>query len=110
VIRNAVIHVAGEQPILADLFDTPANTDVGLLCTNVRTVDGKRPVFVDAKDSVFYVPYLHIRFVEIMAGAGAEGLPAIDGPAGRGAEEPAVSEIEAELELDEDFLRRIRDV
>lgn len=107
MIRNAVIHVAGEQPILADLFDTPGNRDVGLLCTNVRTVDGKRPVFVDAKDSVFFFPYLHIRFVEIMASAAA---PAIEGPDGPGAPEPAVPEIEAELELDEDFLRRIRDV
>ena len=106
VIKNAVIHVAGEQPILADLFDTPGNTDVGLLCTNVRTVDGKRPVFVDHTDSVFFFPYLHIRFVEILANAG--GLPALDAPA-----EPGASELpgpEVDLELDEDFLRRIREV
>ena len=28
VIRNACIHLNGEQPLLADLFDLPASSDV----------------------------------------------------------------------------------
>ena len=34
-------------------------------CTNMRTLDGKRPVFIDDINAVFFFPYLHVRFVEI---------------------------------------------
>ena len=46
----------------------PAAADVGLVCTNVRMLDGKRPIFIDHVDSTFFFPYLHIRFLEIPAG------------------------------------------
>jgi hypothetical protein len=95
-------------------------------------LDGKKPVFVDHSGSVFVFPYQTIRFLELMAAsvagleAGGELLvpvaPAEDGggPANAGngtngasgtngtAAEPA--EADADLELDEDFLRRIREV
>ena len=111
MIRNVVIHINNEQPLLADLYDMPATADISLVCTNVRMLDGKKPIFVDHSSSTFVFPYLHIRFIEILAGA-ATGLP--DQPA----EEPSAAvdvpvpadEAEADLELDEDFLRRIRDV
>ncbi len=119
MIRNAVIHIHNEQPLLADLYEQPKPLDQGLVCTNVRTLDGKRPIFVDRSDSVFFFPYLHIRFVEVMAGTA--GLPTIEAPAGTGAqpganghvataEDAADPDAESELELDEDFLRRIREV
>lgn len=101
-IRNAVIHMSNEQPLLADLFDVPAPSDLGLLCTNLRTLAGKRPVFADDVRSTFFFPYQHIRFVEILPPAGPALLEA---PAGSQGEEP-----EADLEIDEDFLKRIRDV
>lgn len=102
MIRNAVVHILNEQPLVVDLFEAPTPTDVGLLCTNVRTLAGKRPVFIDRIESTFFFPYDQIRFVEI--------APAGDGPA---LSEPATevaSEPEAELEIDEDFLRRVRDL
>ena len=111
MIRNAVIHIANEQPLLADLFAMPVSADVSLVCTNVRLLDGKKPIFVDHVDSVFVFPYLHIRFIEIPATA-ATGLPDLPGDeaaAAAGATE-LEPETEADLELDEDFLRRIRDV
>jgi hypothetical protein len=93
-----------------------------MVCTNIRTMDGKRPVFIDHSESVFFFPYLHIRFVEFRAGA--TGAPEIEAPGatsaqdqanGRGdaaaeAAEAAEAESDAEIELDEDFLRRIREV
>ena len=103
-----------EQPMLADLFETPEAHDVGLRCTNLRTLDGKRPVFIDDVASIFFFPYLHIRFVEIPPGAvsGSDPSLAIEltgashtGPAPEPEPEP-----EADLEIDEDFLRRIREV
>ena len=114
MIRNAVIHIMNEQPMLADLFEAPAPGDVGLRCTNLRTLNGKRPVFVDDIASIFFFPYLHIRFVEIPPGAVTGSDPsfaveAIAGspPAAMPAPEP---EPEPDLEIDEDFLRRIREV
>jgi hypothetical protein len=105
MIRNAVIHLHNEQPVLADLYALPTATDVALLCTNLRMQNGKRPVFADHSDSVFLFPLLHIRFVEIVPGS----TDATDGDL------PALSpgkpvEREPELEIDEELLRRIRDV
>ena len=117
VIRNAILHIMNEQPMLADLFDEPVAVDVGLRCTNLRTMNGKRPIFVESLASVFFFPYLHVRFVEIppasLAGTGLE----LDQPAGvgvgAGAGAPETAEPildEPDLEIDEDFLRRIREV
>lgn len=125
VIRNAVIHLAGEQPLVADLFDRPSPGDVGLVCTNLRDLAGKRPIFVDNTKSVFLFPYTQVRFLEILPGS--EGLPELGVGDGAGADagpaagagrravpsapEPeADADGEAELEIDEDFLRRIREV
>jgi hypothetical protein len=136
VIRNVVIHVSNEQPLLADLYAMPSNADVGLVCTNVRMLDGKRPIFIDQVDSTFFFPYLHLRFLEIPAGemqrhwteaAASPGFAAAPGEgrqaAGAAARYPVVvadapeediaaeAEPEAdELDIDEDFLQRIRDI
>ena len=106
MIRDVVIHLPNEQPLLADLYDMPTRSDVALVCTNLRMLNGKRPVFTDAIDSVFLFPLVHIRFVEIPSRAG--------GALERG-EEAVVAAVpaepvEADLELDEDFLRRVREV
>lgn len=114
VIRNAVIHILNEQPLIADLFESPSPGDVGMRCTNLRTLDGKRPIFVDDSASIFFFPYLHIRFVEIPPGAvsGSDPTMALDLAAAVAAETapPPEPEPEPELEIDEDFLRRIREV
>jgi hypothetical protein len=106
LIRNVIVHVQNEQPLMADLYEMPTALDQGLLCTNLRMLDGKRPIFIERSDSAFFFPYLHIRFIEIMPGS--SGLPELSQPAETG--EPAEPADEADLELDEDFLRRIREV
>jgi len=106
LIRNAVIHMSNEQPMLADLWALPSPSDQGLVCTNVRTLSGKRAVFTDDVRSTFFFPYQHIRFVEIPPTDG--GPPLLEAPSGASAA-PAPEEPEADIEIDEDFLRRIRD-
>jgi len=102
MIHDAVIHLQGEQPLLADLPALPAAADTFLICSNLRTLDGKRPVFVDAITSTFLIPLLHVRFIEIAAAdTGAAAGPALP----QGALEPE----DSGAELDEDFLRRIRE-
>ncbi|MEX2183153.1 MAG: hypothetical protein WEC14_01795 [Chloroflexota bacterium] len=111
MIRNAVLHIMNEQPMLADLYEMPAAGDVGLRCTNLRTLNGKRPVFVDDSMSVFFFPYLHLRFVEILpASLSDTGLPVAAATDERPAAGEGPAEVEADLEIDEDFLRRIREV
>ena len=141
MIKNVCIHVENEQPLLVDLYDLPTSADGGLLCTNVRTMDGKRPVFIDDAKATFFFPYHVVRFLEIperqMAGRrvtsarrAPEGRPAdellpddasLDGEIGTdrdddsllpvavgAAEEPGAEDLE--LEIDEGFLQRIRDI
>jgi hypothetical protein len=111
VLHNVVIHLNNEQPVLADLFDLPSPRDVAILCTNMRTPDGKRPVFIDQVDSIFLLPLAHIRFIEMPPGASADPGDPGQGQAGRGRHRAAQSAPppEPDLEIDEDFLRRIRD-
>ena len=53
---------------MVDLFELPTADDAGLLCTNLRTMDGKRPVFIDHIESTFFFPYHVVRFLEIPKG------------------------------------------
>jgi hypothetical protein len=110
VIRNVVIHITNEQPLLADLYELPTAADVSLVCTNVRMLDGKKPIFIDHSKSVFLFPYLNVRFIEMLPGS-TDGLTADGSSSENGvALEPVEEgEPEPELEIDEDFLRRIRD-
>ena len=62
---------------------------------------------MDDSASTFVFPYRHIRFLEIRPeGAATAGVA--DGP-GRSRCPGAASAPEADLEIDEDFLRRIRE-
>ncbi len=114
VIRNAILHLNNEQPLLADLYELPDAGDVGLRCTNLRSMNGKRPVFIDEISSVFFFPYLHIRFVEIPPAALTDtDLPMpvpVAAGVDHGADGEADTDTDDELEIDEDFLRRIREV
>ncbi len=95
---RAVIHPLNEQPLVVDLLEMPTPADIAVVCRNVRTIDGKRPKFIDRRDSTFIFPYDSIRFVEIYSGEAGEEP--------EGAEASADPE---ELEIDEDFLRRVRE-
>lgn len=130
MIYNVVIHVANEQPLMADLFDLPAATDAGLVCTNVRAPDGKKPLFIEHSESTFFFPYHVVRFLEIPAGElerhraeTGRGGPVATGTGRIDLGEPAsrlpvvVADADAglggsddDLEIDEDFLQRIRDI
>jgi hypothetical protein len=103
LIRDAVLHLQNEQPLLADLFSVPTSADACVVCTNVRTLAGKRPLFVDRMDSIFLFPLEHVRFVEVPVGS-TGGFMATLG-AGEGGEPEEIPV----LEIDEDLMRRIRE-
>lgn len=102
MIRDAVIHLLNEQPLLADLPALPLPGDVTLVCTNLRTMNRKQPIFVDQSASTFVLPYTQIRFVEIPGDPPGGAVAAL---------EPASEAAEADgLELDEELLRRVREL
>ena len=103
MIRDAVLHLQNEQPLLVDIFETPSPSDIVLVCTNLRTMSKTRPTFADRVGSTFLFPYSHIRFVELQAEATATApvQPVLT---------IQLAEAEPDLELDEDFLRRVRDL
>ena len=118
MIRNAVLHLHNEQPLLADLPTSPAPGDTALICTNLRTLDGKRPFFVDSSASTFVFPLVHLRFVEVPAAAAAPA-PRGEAAPGETTDVPAAPALPAaaggpaevdDLELDEDLLRRVREL
>ena len=67
MIKGVTVHLANELPILVDLLEAPSPTAQSVRCTNVRTVDGKRPSFVQDPKSVFVFPWHLIRLIEVPA-------------------------------------------
>ena len=63
MIRNVILHLHGEQPMKADIESLPTAADAGLLCTNLRTMEDRKPVSTEYLDSVFLLPYNIIRFI-----------------------------------------------
>ena len=100
-VTRAILHLTNDQPLAVDLIEMPSPGDIAVICTNIRTIDGKKPVYIDFATSTFVFPMLGIRFLEILnaAGEGAESAPSA-----------SATPVEPEdLEIDEDFLRRVRE-
>ena len=135
MIRNVILHLHGEQPMKADIEALPTAADAGLLCTNLRTLEDRKPMSTEFLDSVFLLPYNIIRFIEIpraaihasgidqdlpsapvklpaAASAVPEGTNVIVTPPPPGAEpRPAAATDDGleHLEPDAELLRRIRE-
>ena len=107
MIQNAVLHLAGEQPLLVDLEAVPTAAYAALRCRNVRFMNGKRPVFIERPDALCLFPMVQVRFIEIPAPAPSDGSSDARDP-DRG-DAGSEHDLNGELELDEDFLRRIRE-
>lgn len=118
MIKGVILHIANELPIMVDLFEAPGPTASSVRCTNVRTVDGKRPTFIHDPRSTFLLPWHVIRLMEVPAGA--TPLPEVDGrvvvsdPVGAVGYDPEALDVpEPEPfneEPDEDLLARIRSI
>ena len=104
MIRNAVVHLINDLPIMVDLEALPEAGDRSVRCTNVRTVDGKRPSFVHDQQATFVFPLGVIRMIEAQTAERAAPAEAVEEkplqlPAPQPDEEP-----------DEDLLERIRSI
>lgn len=67
MIKGVVVHLANELPILVDMDEAPEPHAQSVRCTNIRTVDGKRPSFVHDPKATFVFPWHQIRLIEMPA-------------------------------------------
>ncbi|MEO8285416.1 MAG: hypothetical protein ABI670_03155 [Chloroflexota bacterium] len=64
--KIVIIHVLGEDPILAEVEELPKPTDQFLEFTNPKRRDGKPLVYVTAGAKSFMFPWHRLSFVEVM--------------------------------------------
>jgi hypothetical protein len=66
VAKTVILHIAGEDPVLADLEHEPQPSDTFIRVTNMRKRDGKDvPYLAPGVQSVIF-PWHRITFLEIM--------------------------------------------
>ncbi|HUR16405.1 MAG TPA: hypothetical protein VMZ33_03910 [Candidatus Limnocylindrales bacterium] len=109
VITNVIVHLHNDLPIVVDMEGLPKGSDRSIRCTNVRTVDGKRPTFVNDRHSTFVFPMSMIRLLEVPADGTHQGNTAIVTPEPQGPPPPPPPPLEDD-EPDDDLLARIRSV
>lgn len=61
-----IIHVVGEDPIVAEVEDLPKPTDQFLEFTNPKRRDGKAVPYVTTGAKAFMYPWHRLSFVEVM--------------------------------------------
>ena len=129
VITNVIIHLMNELPIMVDVDELPSGADRSVRCTNVRTVDGKRPSYVHDRNSTFVFPLDMVRLIEAPPQAGLQAAPRPISPQAAAAqpasgalvalaeqpdealdEAPDEASLDFDEEPDEDLLARIRSV
>jgi hypothetical protein len=69
VAKTVILHIAGEDPVLADLDQEPQPNDNFIRVSNMRKRDGKDvPYLAPGVQSVIF-PWHRITFLEIMPSA-----------------------------------------
>jgi hypothetical protein len=64
--KLVIIHVMGEDPILAELEELPKPTDQFLEFTNPKRRDGKPIPYVTQGAKSFMFPWHRLSFIEVM--------------------------------------------
>jgi hypothetical protein len=70
-MHTLLIHLTGEEPIMAEVEELPKVTDVAFFCINPRRRDGKELHYVLPEVQTIIVPIQRVNFIEIMP-SGAE--------------------------------------
>lgn len=65
---SVVIHLAGADTMLADMDEMPDPNASYITCTNPRTRDGKRIVYIDQDAEYVLFPWSRITFLETLPG------------------------------------------
>jgi hypothetical protein len=70
-MQSILIHVANEEPILAEVESLPDPTHQAIFCFNPRRRDGKELHYVLPEVQSIIVPWHRVNFIEVMP-SGAE--------------------------------------
>jgi hypothetical protein len=109
VISGVIVHIENELPVKVDLEQMPSPTDLSITCTNVRTIDGKRPQFVHDKNSTFVFPMHVVRMIEAPEMSASSQVAVQEQPSYMSHQvEPEYDPIDEVAE--EDLLARIRQI
>lgn len=103
MIKGVVFHLQNDQPVVADLYDLPQPGDTGVRCTNLRGMDGRKPIYIDDQAALFWFPLHVIRFLEVPAsqldGLVGRRMKAIAPPRQAGSPSPAAAAEEPVIAL-----------
>ena len=75
--KTIVLHVIGEEPILADIDEMPDPASNFVTCSNLRKRDGKPVNYVSPGARTILFPWSRISFLEIMV-SGEERRDIVD--------------------------------
>ena len=70
-MQTLLLHLSGEEPIMAEVEALPQVTDTVLFCINPRRRDGEELHYVLAEVQTIIVPLQRVNFIEILP-SGAE--------------------------------------
>ncbi|MBN1562970.1 MAG: hypothetical protein JXA10_03980 [Anaerolineae bacterium] len=65
-MHSILVHVANEEPVLAEVEELPSTTDQAVYCINPRKRDGKELHYVLTEVQTIIIPWHRINFIEIM--------------------------------------------
>jgi len=75
-MQTILIHMANEEPVLAEVEDLPSPTDQVIVCSNPRRRDGKDLHYVLPEVQTIIIPWWRINFIEIMPSGEEEEIVA----------------------------------
>lgn len=64
--KTIILHIVGEDPVLADIDQEPQPTDAFIKVTNMRKRDGKEVPYLTAGVQAVIYPWHRITFIELM--------------------------------------------
>lgn len=71
---TVMVHLSGEDPVVGEVDDLPAPTDVNITINNPRRRDGKDLAYLQSNVVTVLWPLHRVNFVEIMPTAEEEQL------------------------------------
>jgi hypothetical protein len=64
--HNIILHIQGEEPILAEVDELPDTADLMVKVNNPRRIDGKDLTYLSENVITVYYPAFRINFIEIL--------------------------------------------
>jgi len=73
-MHTLLIHLANEEPLLAEVEELPTPESQVIYCTNPRKRDGKELHYVLSEVQTIIVPWHRVSFVEVMPSGEEEAI------------------------------------